>query len=60
MVSFCLGDYFTQLEQLLKSEKAQQAAADVHGIFATDKPKEIEIVCESVSTHVFLVFDIII
>ena len=52
--TYCIGDYFEQLEQMLKSEKAQQAASDLHSAFATDKPKEIEIICQSVSLYLSL------
>ena len=41
-------DYFTQLEQLLKHEQAKLATDALHNEFASDKPKEIEIICPEV------------
>lgn len=39
------ADYFSSLEEILKSEQAKQGSDALHSEFASDKPKEIEIVC---------------
>jgi hypothetical protein len=38
-------DYFSSLEEIMKSEKAKYGSDALHSEFASDKPKEIEIVC---------------
>jgi len=39
------ADYFSTLEEILKSEKAKQGSDLLHSEFASDRPKEVEIVC---------------
>ena len=49
----CADDYFTQLEKMLLEEHGRQGSEALHGEFATDRPKEIEIVCPE-GTQVFI------
>ena len=44
------NDYFDQLEQLMKTEKARQASGELHSQFASDQAKEIEIICPGTPT----------
>ena len=51
-------DYFAQLEEILKAEKekAMHGSRQLHSEFASDKPKEVEIICSEVSYYIMIIF----